>query len=98
MSYHLSCERFRMVGLDDCNILQPGHLVGSKLGGTHDSFNIQNLNISHLYMFKCEAMCRATNEHLAQLDLRETRVSRKTRYTCNSSGSRSLNVWSGVSR
>jgi hypothetical protein len=78
MSYHLSCERLRMVGLDDCSILQPRHLVGSRLGGTHESFNIQNLSISWLRMFKSQAMWRATNEHLAQLDLRETRVSKRT--------------------
>jgi hypothetical protein len=52
MSYHLSCERLRMAGLDDCNILQPGHLVESRLGGMHDSINIQNLNISRLHMLK----------------------------------------------
>jgi hypothetical protein len=33
---YLSCERLRMAGLDDCNILQPGHLVESRLGGAHD--------------------------------------------------------------
>jgi hypothetical protein len=31
----LSCERLCMTGLDDY-ILQPEHLVGSKLGGMHD--------------------------------------------------------------
>jgi hypothetical protein len=40
MSYHLSCERHRMAELDDYNILQPEHLVGSRLGGMHDSFNV----------------------------------------------------------
>jgi hypothetical protein len=40
MSYHFSCERHCMVGLDDYNILHSGHLVGSRLGGTHDSFSI----------------------------------------------------------
>jgi hypothetical protein len=67
MSYHPGYERFRMAGLDDCSILQPGHLVGSRLGGTHDSFSIQNLSISWLRMFKSQVMCRVTNEHLAQL-------------------------------
>jgi hypothetical protein len=46
MSYHLSYERLRMAELGDCNILQPRHLVKSRLGGMHDSFSIQNLNIS----------------------------------------------------
>jgi hypothetical protein len=36
--------------------------------------------------------------HLAWLDLRETRVSERTRYPCNSGGSRSSNVWSGEQR
>jgi hypothetical protein len=58
MSYHLSCERLRMAGLDDYSILQPGHLVGSRLGGTHDSFSVQNLNIARLRKFKCQAMLR----------------------------------------
>jgi hypothetical protein len=49
---YLSCERLCMGGLDDCNILQPEHLVGSRLGGAHDSINVQNLNISRLCMFK----------------------------------------------
>jgi hypothetical protein len=80
MSYHLSCERLRMAGLDDCNILQSGHLVRSRLRGMHDSFSIQNLNISHFHMFKSQAMCRSTNEHLACFDLRETWVFRRTWY------------------
>jgi hypothetical protein len=42
---YLSCERLRMAGLDDYNTLQPGHLVRSKLGGTHDSISVQNLSI-----------------------------------------------------
>jgi hypothetical protein len=62
MCYHLSCERLRMAGLDECNILQPGHLVWSRLGGTHDSFIVWNISISQLCMFKCLAMCRMTND------------------------------------
>jgi hypothetical protein len=73
MSYHLSCERLHMVGLDDYSILQPGHLVWSRLGGMHDSFSVQNLIIARLHMFKTQAMCRVTDKHLARLDLRETR-------------------------
>jgi hypothetical protein len=61
---YLSYERLRMAGLDDCNILQSGHLV---LVDAHDSISM-------------------TNEHLAQLDLSDTRVSRRTRYPCNSNG------------
>jgi hypothetical protein len=52
MSYHLNCERLRMAGLDDYNILQPGHLVRSRLGGMHDLISIQNLSISRLRMLK----------------------------------------------
>jgi hypothetical protein len=59
MYYHLSCERLRMVGLDDYSILQLGHLVGSRLGGMHDSISIQNLSISRLHML----MSRTTNEY-----------------------------------
>jgi hypothetical protein len=79
MCYHLSCERLHMVELDDCNILQPGHLVRSRLGGVHDSFSVQNLIISRLRMFKCQVMCHATGRHLARLDLIETSISRRTR-------------------
>jgi hypothetical protein len=98
MSYHLIYQRLRMTGLDDCNILQLRHLVGSGLWGMHDSFSVQNLSISRLHMFKCQAMCCMTNKHLASLDLRESQVSRRTRYPCSSSGSMSLNVWSGEPR
>jgi hypothetical protein len=72
MSYQLICERLRMVELDDCCILQLKHLDGSNLSRVHDLFNVQNLNISLLRMFKCQTMCRTTNEHLARLDQRET--------------------------
>jgi hypothetical protein len=41
-----------MAGLDDYNILQLGHLVRSRLGGTHDLISIQNYNISLLHMLK----------------------------------------------
>jgi hypothetical protein len=92
MSYHHSCERLCMARLDNCSILQPGHLVRSRLVGTHDSFIIQNLSISQLCMFKCQVMGRATDRHLARFDLRETWVSRRTRYPCNSGGLRSSNV------
>jgi hypothetical protein len=95
---YLSCERLRMARLDDCSILQPGHLVESRLGGMHNSFSIQNLSISWLCMLKCQAMCRTTNEHYVCLDLREARVSRRTRYPCNSGRSKSSNVWSGEPR
>jgi hypothetical protein len=52
MFYHLNCKRLRMVGLDDNNILQLGHLVGSRLGGMHDSISIHNLSISRLRIDK----------------------------------------------
>jgi hypothetical protein len=98
MSYHLSCERLYMGSIDDCSILQPKHLVRSKLGWTHDSFSIWNLSIPWLRMFKCQTMCRATDRQLAQLNLRETRAYKRTRYHWNSGGSRSLNICSGVPR
>jgi hypothetical protein len=88
MSYQLICERLRMVELDDCNILPLGHLVVSKMSRAHDSITIQNLSISWLRMLKCQAMCRVTNEHFVRLDLREIRVSRRTRYPYNLGGSR----------
>jgi hypothetical protein len=37
---YLNCERLRMAGLDDYNILKPGHLVGSRLEGTHDLISV----------------------------------------------------------
>jgi hypothetical protein len=49
---HHSCERLPMGGLADCSILQSRHLVGSRLGGTHDSISIPNLSISWLRMLK----------------------------------------------
>jgi hypothetical protein len=52
MSYHLRCERLHMVGLDDCGILQPEHLVESRLGGVQDLISVQNLSISQLRMLK----------------------------------------------
>jgi hypothetical protein len=76
MSYHLSCEWLHMAELDDCSILWPRHVVRSRLGGMHDSFCIQNLNISQL------RMCHMANQHLAWADLREIRVSRRIRYPC----------------
>jgi hypothetical protein len=79
-SYQLICERLRMVELDDCSTLQLEHLVGSNLSRAHDLFSIRNLITLRLCMFKSQAMCRVTNKHLAQLDLRETWVSRRTQY------------------
>jgi hypothetical protein len=73
-----------MVELDDCSILQFEHLVESRLSRVHDSVSIQNITISRLRMLKCQAMCHMTNEHLARLDLRETRVFRRTRYPLDS--------------
>jgi hypothetical protein len=69
-----------MVELDDHNILQLEHLDGNNLSRAHDLFSVPNISISRLRMFKCQAMCRATNEHLARLDLKETRVSRRIWY------------------
>jgi hypothetical protein len=95
---YLSCERHRMPCLDDSSILQPRHLVGSRLGGTHDSINIQNLNSHGFLCMSNQAMSRATKEHLARHDLRQTRVFGGTRYPCNLDGLRSSNVWLGKLR
>jgi hypothetical protein len=78
MSYQLICERLRMVELDDCSFLQLEHLVKNNLSRAHELFSVQNLNISRYRKFKCQVMCCVTNEHLAQFDLRETRVSSRT--------------------
>jgi hypothetical protein len=59
LPYHLSCERLRMAGLDKCNILQPGHLVGNRLGGTHDSINVRNLRPHSFASGSSQAMCHA---------------------------------------
>jgi hypothetical protein len=91
---YLGCERLRMTGLDDCSILQPRHLVGSRLGGMHDSIIIQNLSSHGFACTSSQAMSHVTKEHLARHDLRQTQVSRGTRYPCNSDRSRSSNVWS----
>jgi hypothetical protein len=61
-----------MARLDDWDILQPEHLVGYKLSRAHDLLSVPNLDISWFRMHKCQGICRATNEHLAWLDLRET--------------------------
>jgi hypothetical protein len=80
LSYHLSCERLCMVGLDDSSILPPGHLVGNRLGGMHDSISVQNLRSHSFACGSSQAMCRVTKEHLACHGLRQTRVSWGTRY------------------
>jgi hypothetical protein len=59
LSYHLNCERLRMAELDKCNILQPRHLVGNRLGGTHDSISVQNLRPHSFACGSSQAMCRA---------------------------------------
>jgi hypothetical protein len=80
MSYQLICERLRMVELDDSSILQLENIIGSNLSRAHDLFSVRKLSILRLHMFKCQAMCHMTNEHLARLDLSETQVCRRTRY------------------
>jgi hypothetical protein len=80
LSYHLSCERLRMAGLDDCNILQPRHLVRNRLGGMHDLISIQNLRLHSFSCGSSQATCRATKEHLACRGLWQTWVSGWTRY------------------
>jgi hypothetical protein len=80
LSYRLSGKRLHMVGLDDCNIFQPGHLVRNRLGGMHDLINVQNLRSHNFACGSSQAMCRTTKEHLACRSLRQTRVSGWTRY------------------
>jgi hypothetical protein len=95
---YLSCERLCMARLNDYNILQPRHIVGSRLGGMHDLINVQNLSSHDFACTSSQAKSHMTKENLAQHDLRQTRVSGGTRYPCNSDESRSLNVWSGELR
>jgi hypothetical protein len=94
----LSCERLRMARLDDCSILQLRHLVENRLGGMHDSISVQNLRSHSFACTSSQTMSRATKENLAWRDLRETRVSRGTRYPSNLGRSRSSNVWLGEPR
>jgi hypothetical protein len=95
---YLSYERLCMAELDDCRILQPGHLVGKRLGGAHGSINIQNLRPHGFACTSSQSMSRATKEHLAWRDLRETQVSGGTRCSYNPGGLRSSNVCSGEPR
>jgi hypothetical protein len=79
LSYHISCERLCMAGLNDCIILQPGHLVENRLWGMHDSISVQNL-ISH--SFACESsqvVCCATKDLLACHNMRKIWVSGGTK-------------------
>jgi hypothetical protein len=61
-----------MAGLDDYIILQPEHLVKSRLVGTHDSISIQNLSSQNFACTSSQAMSCATKEHIAWCDLRQT--------------------------
>jgi hypothetical protein len=69
-----------MVGLDDCSILQPGHLVQNRLRGTHDSINVHNLRLHSFACGSSQSMCHVIKEHLAYCGLRQTRVSGGTRH------------------
>jgi hypothetical protein len=69
---YLTCERLHMAGLADRNILQPGYLVGSRLGGTHDSISVRNLSSHSFACTSSQAMSHATKEHLARHDLTQT--------------------------
>jgi hypothetical protein len=95
---YLSCERLRIVELDDYNILQPRHLVGSRLGGSHYSISIWNLSSHGFACTSSQAMSLTTKEHLVWHDLRQIQVSGGTKCPCNSDGSRSSKVWSGELR
>jgi hypothetical protein len=80
LPYHLSCEWLHMAGLDDCRILQPGHLVGNRLGGMHDLISVQNLRSHSSTSGSRHTMCHATKGHLACRGLRQTLVSIGTWY------------------
>jgi hypothetical protein len=80
LSYHLSYERLRMAGLDDCTILQSRHLVRNRLGETHDLISVQNLRSHSFACGSSQAMSHATKEHLAWRDLRKIWVFGGTRY------------------
>jgi hypothetical protein len=95
---YLSCGRLCIARLDDCSILQAGHLVRNRLGGTHDSISVQNLRSHNFTCMSSQALIRATKEHLAWRNLRQTRVSGGTWYPNNSGRSRSSNVWSSELR
>jgi hypothetical protein len=69
---YLSCERLHMASLDDCNILQPRHLVGCRLGGTHKSISIQNISSHGFARTSSQAMGCVNKDHLARHDLRQT--------------------------
>jgi hypothetical protein len=64
-----------MAGLDDYSILQPEQLVGSRLGGTHDSINVQNLSLVGFTCMSSQDKSHATKEHLARHDPRKIQVS-----------------------
>jgi hypothetical protein len=76
----LNCGRLCMAGLDDCSIIQLGHLVWSRLGGTHDLISVQNLRLHNFACGSSQAMCRATKEHLACRGPRLTWVTGGTRH------------------
>jgi hypothetical protein len=56
------------------DILQHGHLVGSRLGGTHDLISVRNLSSHGFACTSSQAMSHATQEHLAWHDLRQTSI------------------------
>jgi hypothetical protein len=60
-----------MARLDDCTILQLGHLVKSRLRGVHDLISIQNLSSQGFACTSSQAMSHVTKEHLAWCDLRQ---------------------------
>jgi hypothetical protein len=68
----LNYERLHMVGLDDCCILQPRHLVRNRFGGTQDTISIQNLRSHSFACGSSQAMSHATKAHFAWCDLRQT--------------------------
>jgi hypothetical protein len=59
----LSCERLRMAGIDDCSILQPGHLVQNRLGGimTQSVFKPSDRTASHAGVVRpCTTRAKST--------------------------------------
>jgi hypothetical protein len=60
-----------MARLKDCNILQPRHLVKNRLGGMHDSINVQNFRSDGFACTSSQTMSCTIKEHLAWCDLRK---------------------------
>jgi hypothetical protein len=68
----LACERLCLIKLDECNILQRDHLVKNRLSPECTVPSALKTLVSHDSNFSSvKLMGHTTNEHLAQLELRE---------------------------